>query len=103
LAVEVAGGLPPGQVMDDGEVVAPEDGHAVRNREQTGVDEAVEGKGPRFAGAETCGRPVLLDQYQSCYCAEGERGTHQSLRSRFSAFRSNTGRPVAVSLSRSSI
>jgi hypothetical protein len=57
LPIQIAPRAPPGEIVDDGEVAAPEDGGAVRDGEDARVDEAGEGEGPGIAGPESCLRP----------------------------------------------
>jgi len=58
LAVQVAARLAPCQVVDDGELVSPEDGGAVGHGQDARVDEAFERAGPLFARAEGGLRPA---------------------------------------------
>ena len=56
LAVEVAGGFAPGEVVDDAEAVAPEDGGGMGERGDE-VDVAGELGRPRTAATERSARP----------------------------------------------
>jgi hypothetical protein len=97
LAVEITPRLAPGQVVHHGEALAPEDGSAVGHGQHARVDEALQRRRPLVARAERRLRPArgLAEAPWS------RRRSHQSLWSRCSEFRSNTGKPVALSLSRS--
>lgn len=60
LAVQVAPGLAPGDVVYDSEVVAPEDGGTMGHGQHTSVDETCERRRPRLASAYGCLRPAAV-------------------------------------------
>ena len=53
-AVEVGAGLAPGEVVDDGQALVPEQCGAVGEGQDARVDERLEGSRPLFALAEPC-------------------------------------------------
>lgn len=62
LAVQGAAGLAPGEVVDDGELAAPEDGGTVGHGQHAGVDEACQRRRPRLARPNGSLRPVAAVQ-----------------------------------------
>jgi hypothetical protein len=59
LAVRVAARPFPREVVHHAELVAPEDGGAVRYGQYARIDQAFQGGWPAIAGTEACLRPAL--------------------------------------------
>lgn len=101
LAIEPIAGFVPGQVVDHSQVVAPENGSAMRHRQYASIHKACQRAGPGLAGSQPSLGPAHVSWVVQVQGVQAP--SHHFLLLMLSLFRSKTGSPVAESRSRFSM